>query len=152
GVDAKTCKLIVLDQNIESMAQFKQIIGRGTRIREDYNKLYFTIMDFKGATRLFQDKKFDGDPVMIYEPKPEEPILPPDERSESEVPEASDSFVTYQDYEAALVREGDDDQGENRNRYYIDDVAVTNAIERSQYLDENGKLITEDYRVFLKEE
>ena len=63
GVDAKTCKLIVLDQTINSMTQFKQIIGRGTRIREDYKKLYFTIMDFKGATRLFLDKDFDGDPV-----------------------------------------------------------------------------------------
>ena len=73
GVDAKTCKLIVLDQNINSMTEFKQIIGRGTRIREDYQKLYFTIMDFKGATRLFADPDFDGEPVVIYEPKPDEP-------------------------------------------------------------------------------
>ena len=79
GVDAKTCKLIVLDQNIDSMTQFKQIIGRGTRIREDYKKLYFTIMDFKGATRLFHDKDFDGEPVMIYEPKADEPVVPPDD-------------------------------------------------------------------------
>ncbi len=70
GVDAKTCKLIVLDQTINSMTQFKQILGRGTRIREDYNKLYFTIMDFKGATRLFQDPEFDGEPVTVYEPTP----------------------------------------------------------------------------------
>ena len=63
GVDAKTCKLIVLDQNINSMTEFKQIIGRGTRIREDYQKLFFTIMDFKGATRLFADPDFDGEPV-----------------------------------------------------------------------------------------
>jgi type I restriction enzyme, R subunit len=63
GVDAKTCKLIVLDQTINSMTEFKQIVGRGTRIREDYRKLYFTIMDFKGATRLFLDPEFDGEPV-----------------------------------------------------------------------------------------
>ena len=84
GVDAKTCKLIVLDQNINSMTEFKQIIGRGTRIREDYNKLYFTIMDFKGATRLFQDPEFDGDPVIIYEPKPDDPIVPPDDSAWSD--------------------------------------------------------------------
>jgi type I restriction enzyme R subunit len=80
GVDAKTCKLIVLDQNINSMTEFKQIIGRGTRLREDYQKLYFTIMDFKGATRLFADPDFDGEPVVIYEPKPDEPVVPPDNR------------------------------------------------------------------------
>jgi type I restriction enzyme R subunit len=78
GVDAKTCKLIVLDQNINSMTEFKQIIGRGTRLREDYQKLYFTIMDFKGATRLFADPNFDGEPVVIYEPKPDEPVVPPE--------------------------------------------------------------------------
>ena len=79
GVDAKTCKLIVLDQNINSMTEFKQIIGRGTRLREDYQKLYFTIMDFKGATRLFADPDFDGEPVVIYEPKPGEPVVPPND-------------------------------------------------------------------------
>ena len=76
GVDAKTCKLIVLDQNINSMTEFKQIIGRGTRLREDYQKLYFVIMDFKGATRLFADPDFDGEPVLIYEPRPEDPVVP----------------------------------------------------------------------------
>ena len=79
GVDAKTCKLIVLDQNINSMTEFKQIIGRGTRLREDYQKLYFTIMDFKGATRLFADPDFDGEPVVIYEPEPGDPVIPPED-------------------------------------------------------------------------
>ena len=69
GVDARTCKLIVLDQRIESMTTFKQIIGRGTRIQEEYNKFWFTIMDFKGATELFADPDFDGEPVQIYEPE-----------------------------------------------------------------------------------
>ena len=68
GVDAQTCKLIVLDTIINSMTEFKQIIGRGTRIREDYGKCYFTIMDFRNATRLFDDPDFDGEPVQIYEP------------------------------------------------------------------------------------
>jgi type I restriction enzyme R subunit len=62
GVDAQTCKLIVLDQRIQSMTEFKQIIGRGTRINEDYGKFWFTIMDFKKATELFADPDFDGDP------------------------------------------------------------------------------------------
>ena len=68
------------------MTQSKQIIGRGTRIREDYGKLFFTIMDFKGATRLFQDKKFDGEPVMVYEPKPDEPIVPPEDDGSGKAP------------------------------------------------------------------
>ena len=65
GVDAQTCKLIVLDSNIGSPTEFKQIIGRGTRINEEYGKTYFTIMDFRNVTNLFADPNFDGDPVMI---------------------------------------------------------------------------------------
>ncbi len=60
GVDCKTVKLIVLDQNIGSMTEFKQIIGRGTRLREDLGKTHFTVMDFRGVTRLFADPKWDG--------------------------------------------------------------------------------------------
>ena len=75
-MDAQTCKLIVLDQRIESMTKFKQIIGRGTRIIEDYGKFWFTIMDFKGATKLFPDDEFDGPPVQIYEPEPDDPPTP----------------------------------------------------------------------------
>ena len=65
GVDAQTCKVIVLDANINSMTKFKQIIGRGTRINEEYGKLYFTILDFRNATDLFADPDFDGDPIRI---------------------------------------------------------------------------------------
>ncbi len=86
GVDAQTCKLVVLDQHIKSMTEFKQIIGRGTRINEDYGKFWFTIMDFKKATELFADPAFDGEPVMIYEPKSDEPPVPP----EDELPGAGD--------------------------------------------------------------
>jgi type I restriction enzyme, R subunit len=78
GVDAQTCKLIVLDQRIQSMTEFKQIIGRGTRINEDFDKYWFTIMDFKKATELFADPDFDGDPVQIFEPGGDEPPVPPD--------------------------------------------------------------------------
>lgn len=153
GVDAKTCKLIVLDQTINSMTEFKQIVGRGTRIREDYNKLYFTIMDFKGATRLFQDPDFDGEPVVIYEPGPDDPIEPPDDAGdgdsgEGETPPPDDDEET--DDDPGEGGDGEDTGG--RIRYTIDDEAVRIAVERSQYLDENGKLITEEYRVHLKDE
>src|SRR4029077_10668880 len=84
GVDAQTCHLIVLDKRINSMTEFKQIIGRGTRINEDYGKLYFTIMDFRNATKLFADPDFDGDPVQIYEPGPKDSPVPPDDVPESE--------------------------------------------------------------------
>lgn len=154
GVDAKTCKLIVLDQNINSMTEFKQIIGRGTRLREDYQKLYFTIMDFKGATRLFADPDFDGEPVVIYEPKPDDPVVPPDV---TEMPSIGEPEPPP--YRLDLI--GSDDTlpggntgggGEGRVKYVIDDVSVRVAVERSQYLDADGKLITEDYRVLLKDE
>ena len=92
GVDAQTCKLIVLDQRILSMTEFKQIIGRGTRINEDYNKFYFTIMDFKKATELFADPNFDGDPVCVYSPKPGDSPVPPDELEEND---GTEEVITY---------------------------------------------------------
>jgi len=155
GVDAKTCKLIVLDQNINSMTEFKQIIGRGTRLREDYQKLYFTIMDFKGATRLFADPDFDGEPVVIYEPKPDEPVEPPEinEISGTGEPEPPpyDPGPSGDDETPPGGQMGGSG-GEGRVKYVIDDVNVRVAVERSQYLDADGKLITEDYRVLLKDD
>src|SRR5690606_13165214 len=79
GIDTKMVKLIVLESNIASMTEFKQIIGRGTRIREAEGKLYFTIMDFRKATNLFADPEFDGDPVQIYVPGNDDPVVPPDD-------------------------------------------------------------------------
>lgn len=149
GVDAKTCKLIVLDQNINSMTEFKQIVGRGTRIREDYNKLYFTIIDFKGATRLFADPDFDGEPVVIYEPKPNEPVVPP------ETPEPPTTGGTAEPPSPPYIPEppgGGTGGDEGRTKYYVDDVDVRTAAERTQFLDADGKLRSEEYRVLLKEE
>lgn len=143
GVDAKTCKLIVLDQTINSMTEFKQIIGRGTRLREDYRKLYFTIMDFKGATRLFADPDFDGEPVVIYEPKPGEPVVPPDLTGLAGTGEPEPPAYGVD------PSEGDDlvsSDGQGRVKYVIDDVGVHVAVERSQYLAADGTLISEDYR------
>ena len=79
GVDAQTCRVIALDREIGSMTEFKQIIGRGTRIHEDTRKYYFTLIDFRKATNHFADPDFDGDPIQIYEPGPDDPITPPDD-------------------------------------------------------------------------
>lgn len=134
GVDAKICRLIVLDKTINSMTTFKQIIGRGTRIDEDFNKFYFTIMDFKKATEHFKDPDFDGEPVVIYEPKPDDNPEPPDPP-------------------------GDDDEDgggveEPEERYKIIVSGVTARIknERIEYLGEDGKLTTESYKDFTKKQ
>ena len=74
GVDAQTCRLIVLDRAVGSMTEFKQIVGRGTRVHEDTKKFYFTLIDFRGATSHFADPDFDGEPVQIYEPGDDDPI------------------------------------------------------------------------------
>src|SRR5882757_1889661 len=85
GVDAQTCRLIVLDRTVGSMTEFKQIVGRGTRVHEDTKKFYFTLIDFRGASSHFADPDFDGEPVQIYEPGPDDPPVPPDD-----VPPADD--------------------------------------------------------------
>ena len=128
GVDVQTCKLIVLDQHIKSMTEFKQIIGRGTRINENYNKYWFSIMDFKKATELFADKEFDGDPVQVYEPgsKPFEPI------------EETPFDPTPKDKPGKV-------------KYVIGDVAVYVMAERIQYYGAQGKLITESLKDYTKQ-
>lgn len=141
GVDAQTCKLIVLDRRIGSMTEFKQIIGRGTRLREDYKKYYFTIMDFKQATALFADPEFDGDPVQIYQPSQDESPVPPDEGFDPEnLPED------------AVVINGiiDDTDTKKQQKFYVDDVPVTVVAERVEYYDENGKLVTESFKSYAK--
>lgn len=143
GVDAQTCQLIVLDKRINSMTEFKQIIGRGTRINEDYNKFYFTIMDFKRATALFADPDFDGEPVQIYEPGANDTPVPPDEPTSEEEEHGE---VVYQP-PAITDPPG---TGEPPRKYYVDDVEVSVATERVQYLDEHGKLITESLKDYTR--
>ncbi|MFM0356720.1 DEAD/DEAH box helicase family protein [Paraburkholderia nemoris] len=140
GVDAKTCKLVVLDRTIRSMTEFKQIIGRGTRIDEEYGKLWFTILDFKKATELFADPAFDGDPVVVFEPGPDEPVVPPEDDGDP-VGEASGIPGTTG---------GPDLPGAGRTRYVIDDVPVYVVNERVQYLGPDGRLITESLRDFTR--
>lgn len=153
GVDAQTCKLIVLDQRIQSMTEFKQIIGRGTRINEDYGKFYFTIIDFKKATELFADPDFDGDPVQIYEPKSldDSPVppddLPPDDGHEDDDPVYPPEIEpTFRAGENSWVN---DDEPTVR-RYVVANVEVTVAAERVQYFDEDGKLITESLKDYTR--
>jgi type I restriction enzyme, R subunit len=147
GVDAQTCHLIVLDRRIASMTEFKQIIGRGTRINEDYNKLFFTIMDFKRATSLFADPDFDGDPVQIYEPANNETVVPPDEPAADdvvqEVPKIEYDLGTSSD-------QNDPATGNPPTKYYVNNVEVRVATERVQYLDAQGRLITESLRDYSK--
>ena len=150
GVDAKTCKVIVLDQTIRSMTEFKQIIGRGTRIEEDYGKLYFTILDFRRATELFADPEFDGDPVQVYQPGDEDPIAPPDDVPEGDEP-TPDGDGSDGGLEAPAP--GGDDPGTGgggRVRYVVHDVPVTVIAERVQYYGKDGKLITESLREYSR--
>lgn len=133
GVDAKTCKLIVLDKNINSMTTFKQIVGRGTRIEEEQNKYFFTIMDFKKATELFKDPEFDGEPVVIYEPGDDDNPVPPD-------PEPGDD------------ESGDDEDGEGEGvkKFHVKGVEVRILAERVEYLGEDGQMVTESYKDYSR--
>lgn len=146
GADCKTCKLIVLDSNINSMTEFKQIIGRGTRIREDYNKTYFTIMDFRNASRLFSDPDFDGEPVSIKNVNPED-----------DTPDDSDVSTTVN----GVAEEGEEyktdtptlkpiETGERKGKLHVSGVDVSIYNEIVSYYDKDGKLVTESLKDFSK--
>ncbi|MFQ5641000.1 MAG: EcoAI/FtnUII family type I restriction enzme subunit R [bacterium] len=148
GVDAQTVKLIVLDRRIQSMTEFKQIIGRGTRIHEDFDKFYFTIMDFKKATELFADPDFDGDPVQIYEPGPDDSPVPPEIEDETLIDEeAEDEARIEVTGPGAII---DKWPPTKRRKFVVNDVEVTVASERVQYYDKDGKLITESLRDYTR--
>jgi type I restriction enzyme R subunit len=154
GVDAQTCKLVVLDQHIKSMTEFKQIIGRGTRINEDYDKYWFTIMDFKKATELFADKDFDGEPVMIYEPKGDESPVPPDEAPEVILDEHGNPVLPTADdtsFTTAGPDEGGGESDPGRIKYVLGDVTVYVVAERVQYYGPEGKLITESLKDYTRQ-
>lgn len=147
GVDAQTCKLIVLDQNIKSMTLFKQIIGRGTRLREDLGKSWFTIMDFKRATELFADPAFDGDPVQIYEPGEGDPIEPPLVEDPTEPQTPGDAQPPLG---PTTIGPGEGGSGEPKKYVVGGMVTVSVARERVQYLNAEGKLITESLRDYTR--
>lgn len=150
GVDAQTCKVIVLDFNTSaaSMTKFKQIIGRGTRINEEFGKLYFTILDFRNATDLFADPQFDGEPIRIKpveeatdlgdiideEEDNTEPVI--DIESGEEV-ELIPPTIRYPetDIPANTVNEP-------KRKVYVNGVDVSVLISRELHFDQHGKPIT----------
>ena len=159
GVDAQTCKLIVLDSNIKSPAEFKQIIGRGTRINEEYGKTYFTIMDFRGVTDLFSDPAFDGPPIMIKEVKGEEVLTETDIQTDETQTIIDPETGQAVDFEKTVLIDyfgkpeiigGGPIISEPRPKVYVAGVDVSVLNERVQHLDANGKLITESLRDYTK--
>jgi type I restriction enzyme R subunit len=139
---------VVLDQHIKSMTEFKQIIGRGTRINEDYNKFWFTIMDFKKATELFADKDFDGEPVVIYEPKSNESPVPPDQEYGTHFDEQGNPLPPL---EKGGTEGGFDESAPKRVKYIMGDVTVYIVAERVQYYGPEGKLITESLKDYTRQ-
>lgn len=153
GVDAQTCRMIVLDREVGSMTEFKQIVGRGTRVHEDTHKYYFTLVDFRKATNHFADKDFDGEPVQIYEPGEDDPPLPPDDVPVDEdglpLPPAPgpDEIVVDTPPTIYPPPTGDDNQP---RKFYVRDRPVFVVLERVEYLDESGKLVTESLRDYSR--
>ena len=157
GIDAQTCKLIVLDSNINSMTEFKQIIGRGTRINEEFNKSFFTIMDFRNVTNLFADPTFDGEPVMVKRVMAEEELteddLHPEEGQEIIDPETGEPVdfepFTYPETPEVII-DGGEISSEQPSKIYVAGVDVSILNVRVQYLDPNGKLITESVKDYTR--
>ncbi|MEA1988776.1 MAG: type I restriction-modification enzyme R subunit C-terminal domain-containing protein, partial [Pseudomonadota bacterium] len=166
GVDAKTCKLVVLDQSIQSMTKFKQIIGRGTRIDDRYNKLWFTILDFKKATELFADERFDGIPEKVMVTKPETIIDEGNTNFDDEFNAAdndNEDGKSINDPEGEYNTDfGSDDEWTDTGgeitggpeipfiKYHVSGVTVKKLAERVQYYDADGKLVTESFKDYTK--
>jgi type I restriction enzyme R subunit len=156
GVDAQTCKVIVLDSNIQSMTEFKQIIGRGTRIREDFGKLYFTILDFRNVTDLFADPDFDGPPIRVKEATEDTDLSLVEEEEE----ENTDPIIdTISGEEMVLkkpsIRYPENNMtsfvGERPQKIYVNGVDVSVLVSREMYFDNNGKPITVSLKDHTKE-
>lgn len=142
GVDTKTVEVIVIDNNIESIIEFKQIIGRGTRLVEEKNKLYFTIIDFRNVTRHFADPDFDGEPL---------------QSDEYDITKGSnDNNNDENDENIYVVSDNKDDTvtpdepKTKQTKYYVDNVEVSILKDKVQYLDYNGKLITESFKDYTR--
>jgi type I restriction enzyme R subunit len=156
GVDAQTCRLIVLEREVGSMTEFKQIVGRGTRVHADTSKFYFTLIDFRKATNHFADPDFDGEPVQIYEPGEGDPVMPPEQPQVSpsvggeippQIPGDDETNVAgYPPPDISLPQGA----AEPRPKYFIKGKPVKVLTERVEYLDDNGKLITESLRDYSR--
>ena len=168
GIDAQTCKLIVLDSNIKSMTEFKQIIGRGTRINEEYGKRYFTILDFRNVTDLFSDSDFDGDPVRI------KPVSQDDDISDIESEEENDDTPVIDGEDGEEITDFEDLSGENIDtpdypeipegpfnepgisegsaKIYVNGVDVSVLNSREMYFDIDGKPITASLKDYTRQQ
>ncbi|SHM80528.1 EcoAI/FtnUII family type I restriction enzme subunit R [Polaribacter sp. KT 15] len=150
GIDTKMVKVIVLESNIQSVTEFKQIIGRGTRIREAEGKVFFTIMDFRKATNIFARPDFDGDPVQIYEPLPHETVVPPDEEESTTQPIEGETPLNPDDFRPTTPDVGIDSGEEEVTKYYVNNIPVSVVNERVQYYGKDGKLITESLKDYSR--
>jgi type I restriction enzyme R subunit len=146
GVDAQTCHLIVLDQHIRSLTEFKQIIGRGTRLRTDYEKYFFTIIDFRKATELFADPDWDGPPLQDDEFDPNAPPKASDD-DEFNPDEIGEVLV---DPDPITDGSFDDEDEEGRRKYVVSGVTFSVLAERVQHYDKDGKLVTESLRDYTR--
>jgi len=159
GVDAQTCKVIVLDANINSMTKFKQIIGRGTRINEDFDKMYFTILDFRNATDLFADKDFDGDPIRIKPITQDEPLGYIITEEENDTIKAIDQETGEEVvFKKAQIRypdggrpDGDWVSDRTNQKVFVNGVDVSVLVSREMYFDHSGKPITTTLKDYTKE-
>jgi type I restriction enzyme R subunit len=154
GVDAQTCRLIVLDREVGSMTEFKQILGRGARVHEDTHKYYFTLVDFRNATNHFADPDFDGEPVQVYAPGEGDPVLPPDDLpiadgDDDPIPPEPGADETIIDTPPPDIGQPPA-VGEAPAKYRIKGREVTVLIERVSYLDEDGRLVTESLRDYSR--
>ena len=149
GVDVQTCRLIVLDRPVGAMTEFKQIVGRGSRVHEDTRKLYFTLMDFRGATSHFADPDFDGEPVQIYEPGDHDPVAPPDHTPPTDHEDDPVPPEPGED-ETVVCPPGGAPAPGVRRKVYVDGVGADIVAERVEYLDEHGKLVTESLYDFTR--
>lgn len=149
GVDVQTCKLVVLDKPIESMTEFKQIIGRGTRVREDKGKMWFSIMDFQGVTKLFADHQFDGFPERVFEAKENDDlkaiVATKDPEQPIEVKTKEDELV-----DVVCVQKGSEEILDRPPVYTLSGVPYAVVKEQVQYLGPDGKLITESLQDFTR--
>jgi len=156
GVDAQTCKIIVLDSEIKSMTKFKQVVGRGTRINEEFGKLYFTILDFRNVTDLFADPEFDGDPIRV------KPVLEDTDLSTIVEEEENDTSpivdeISGEEIEIEPEIRYPEPQtttskvNEPRQKVYVSGVDVSILISREMYFDNDGKPITTSLKDHTKE-
>ncbi|RLD55071.1 MAG: restriction endonuclease, partial [Bacteroidetes bacterium] len=156
GVDAQTCKIIVLDSEIKSMTKFKQVVGRGTRINEEFGKMYFTILDFRNVTDLFADPEFDGDPIIV-KPVSEDTdlstIVDEEENDTSPIIDdiSGEEIEIKPEIRSPEPQTTTDKVKKPRQKVYVNGVDVSILISREMYFDNDGKPITTSLKDHTKE-